>query len=347
MSSEVEMSQRCVSIRSKVNPGERCTCRAKSGSEWCGRHETSKQRFSVVAPAITDTVAHVVPSPPKDQKPLSPMRSDAEQNAGQRIFRTWRRWLARRCGPLLWTREESNNPYDFYSSDPVAEIPLRDFVSFVDGGKGYIMDAKSATSLLEHAAKQQEPAMNPFNRTPLPSVFLRRLVRHGVTGKWESLVAMTPATKFAMEVTDLFRTIEDLGYYTDPHWFLELGALQLQRLYIELADIWYHRAGLSQADKARIVPPPQRAFPMSVQGALIMQLKALKPLLLKTCAAIATAAAARADRQTGVMYVLGSLALVSPGAAVAYPWLVDMFSPGVCRIVGNQLMVMHTGVLAY
>ena len=292
-------------------------------------------------------MTHVAPSPPKEQKPVAQMRGEAEQAAGHRIFRAWRLWLSRRCGPLLWTREESNNPYDFYSSDPVEEIPLHDFVSFVDGGKGYIMDAKSATSLLEHATKQQEPAMNPFNRAPLPPAFLRRLTRHGFTGKWENLVALTPEAKFAMEVTDLFRTIEDLGYYTDPHWFLELGAVHLQRLYIELADIWYHRAGLSLADKNRIVPPPARAFPISVQGSLIMQLKALKPLLLKTCTAIATAAAARADRQTGVMYVLGSLALVSPGAAVAYPWLVDMFSPGVCRIVGTQLMVLHTGVLAY
>jgi hypothetical protein len=275
------------------------------------------------------------------------MRGEAEQAAGLRIFRAWRRWLARRCGPLLWDRTESNNPYDFYSSDPVDEIPLQDFVSFVDGGKGYIMDAKSATSLLEHATNHNEPALNPFNRAPLPALLLKRLKRHGVTGKWASLTAMTPETKFAMEVTDLFRTIEDLGYYTDPHWFLELGALQLQRLYIELADIWYHRAGLSQVEKNRIVPPPTRAFPISVQGSLIMQLKALKPLLLKTCTAIATAAVNRADRQTGVMYVLGSLALVSPGAATAYPWLVDMFSPGVCRIVGTQLMVMHAGVLVY
>jgi hypothetical protein len=244
-------------------------------------------------------------------------------------------------------REESNNPYDFYSSDPVEEIPVRDFVSFVDGGKGYIMDAKSATSLLEHAVSHNEPALNPFNRAPLPTLLLQRLKRHGVTGKWDNLVAMTPETKFAMEVTDLFRTIEDLGYYTDPHWFLELGALQLQRLYIELADIWNHRAGLSPADRNRIVPPPARAFPMSVQGALVMQLKALRPLLLRTCKGLVTASSARADQQLGVMYVLGSLALVSAGAATAYPWMVDMFSPGVCRIQGSQLVVLHPGVLGY
>ena len=345
------MNHQCVSIRSKARSGERCTCRAKPGSEWCGRHESSKQRFvaqqNQQQPA--DTVVHVAPSPPKKKAPVSPPRTDIviDAAAGTKILRVWRRWLARRCGPLLRAREESNNPDDFYSSDPVEEIPVRDFVSFVDGGKGYIMDAKSATSLLEHAASHNEPALNPFNRAPLPTLLLQRLKRHGVTGKWDNLVAMTPETKFAMEVTDLFRTIEDLGYYTDPHWFLELGALQLQRLYIELADIWNHRAGLSAADKARIVPPPARAFPMSVQGALVMQLKALRPLLLRTCKGLVTASPARADQQLGVMYVLGSLALVSVGAATAYPWMVEMFSPGVCRIQGSQLQVLHPGVLAY
>jgi hypothetical protein len=275
--------------------------------------------------------------------------------AALKIRRAWSRWLARRAGPLLWFRAESNNPYDFYSSDPVAEIPMRDFVSFVDGGKGYVMDIKSAASLVDHAKTNGEAPLNPFNRAALPVSFLRRLNRHVVKGKvatlWTGLTATGEVQVAGLAATDVFRVIEDLGYYTDPSWFMDLTRLQLQRLYIELADIWYHRATLSVTDRARIVPvtgsQQRRAFPLPVSTVLIMQQRALRPLLLETCKLLVSAAAARSDRQLGVMYVLGAMAMVSPGAAVAYPWLVDMFSPGATRIVGSQIVALHPSVLAY
>lgn len=270
----------------------------------------------------------------------------------------WCRWLARRAGPLLHFRKESNNPCDFFSADPVEEIPLRDFVSFVDAGKGYIMDIKSAVSLLEHAVKSGEVPVNPFNRAPLTATFKSRVTLHGKTAKWESLAAAIPAISAtggagaaapaeSLAITDTFRAMEDLGYYTDPEWFIDLSRLQLQRMYLELADIWYHRAGLSGADRNRIVPLPANPFSIPIATVLVMQQRALRPVLLKTCQLLVSSAAVRGDRQTGVMYVLGVLAMVSTGASAAYPWLVEMLSPGVSRIVGNTIQVLHPGVLVY
>lgn len=278
--------------------------------------------------------------------------------AAIKIRCAWARWLARRAGPLLWFREESNNPYDFYSSDPVAEIPMRDFVSFVDAGKGYVMDIKSAASLVDHAKANNEVPLNPFNRAVLPACFLRRLNRHAVKGAtplWTGLKATGEVQAAGLAATDVFRLIEDLGYYTDPSWFMDLSRLQLQRFYIELADIWYHRATLSSTDRNRIAPPTvpagggpaHSAFAIPVNTALIMQQRALRPLLLETCKLLVSTAAARSDRQLGVSYVLGALSLISPGAAVAYPWLAEAFAPGVTRIVGSQIAVLHPSVLAY
>jgi hypothetical protein len=268
--------------------------------------------------------------------------------AGQQILRAWRRWLARRAGPLLWFRAESNNPADFFSGDPVEELKLGDVISFVDGsGKGYIMDIKSAVSLMEHAVANKEPPLNPFNRAALPPLFLRRLTRHGVKGGWATMKAPTEEQQLSLACTDVFRAIEDLGYYTDPSWFMELDRLHIQRLYMELADIWFHRAGLTTMDQQRICPLPVHPFPMSVQGSLAASHKALRNLLLRTLRALVTAAPNRADRQTGVMYVLGSLSLVSPGCRIAYPWMYEMFAPGVARIVGSQLIVAHPAVLGY
>jgi len=260
------------------------------------------------------------------------------------------RWIAQRAGPLLWYRDLANNPFDFFSGDPIGEIAMRDLVSFVAEGKGYVMDIKSATSLLEHAAKNNEVATNPFNRNPLPPLFVRRVGRHCNKGKgkaksWITLQPLTELQKLTMATTDLFRAIEDLGYYTDPAWFMELSRIQLQRLYIELADIWFHRANLSYQDRQRI--GPSRPFAVPVSTSLLMQQKALRPLLLATCKGLVTGAAARSDRQLGVMFVLGALSLIAPGTASAYPWLVDQFSPGVVRIVGNDLQILHQSVLSY
>jgi len=232
----------------------------------------------------------------------------------------------------------------------VEEIPLRDFVSFVDADrKGYIMDIKSATSLLAHSKKAGETPTNPFNRAPLPASFLRRIALHGPRTKgWTALVPQTEAQALGLAATDVFRHFDDLGYYTDPAWFLELSRAQLQQLYIELADIWYHRATLSPADRTRIVPAPGRVLPMPVTTALVMTQKALQKVLLESCRLLVSASSAKSDRQLGVMYVLGALAIVSGRTAVAYPWLAEMFMPGITRILpSGQVNVLHPSVLAY
>jgi len=266
--------------------------------------------------------------------------------AAATIARCWSQWIARRAGPLLRFREESNNPADFFSSDPVTTISTGDFVSFVSGGKGYIMDIKSATALLDHATASKEPPLNPFNRAPLPALFLRRVARHKRPATWAPLIAMTETQRFALSVTDVFRGIEDLGYYTDPSWFIDLSQQQLQRLYIEIADIWNHRASLTHQDRMRIVPTG-RALGISVAAATLMKLKALRIQVLNTCKTLTSASPQKSDRQLGVMYVLGALSIVSAGAGVAYPWLVEMFSPGVTRIVGSELIILHPSVMTY
>jgi len=344
----VGMIGRCVAPRSKVSPGERCTHPARTGSEWCGLHIKAGARF-VTTPSVSVSVSTApVPAPAHISSRLAP------EVAAQRIRRVWDRWIARRAGPLLRFREESNNPYDFYSSDPVNEIPLRYFISYVDSDrKGYGMDSRSVGSLFAHATKAGagDPT-NPFNRASFPAHFLRRMTRHGETATQETLKALTPAQAFTLEVTDTFRHFEDLGYYTDPEWFLALNRIQLQQLYMELADIWYHRAMLTSSDRSRIVPV-ERALPVPVNTVLIMTHKALQHTAIKACRLLVSSAVARSDRQLGVMYVLGSLALVSSSAAFAYPWLVEMFSPGVTRLAVNPLsgeqsiQVSHAMVLGY
>lgn len=350
---------KCANIRSKNVPGERCTSRALPGGEWCGKHKTTQLRFVSLplplplpsAGAGIDVIQHTS-GPTTPVKLLrSPPRSDlTKEAAALKIRKAWARWIARRAGPLLRFRAESNNPFDFFSGDPIGEISIGDFVSYVDAGKGYVMDIKSATSLLDHATKSGETATNPFNRAVIPALFIRRVDRHRTkkpAATWAPLVPVGEAQATSLAATDAFRLIEDLGYYTDPGWFMDLSRVDLQRFYIELADIWNHRATLTPQDRLRIVPPAGRALSVPVSTAVIMQQKALRPLILKTCKTLVSTAAARSDKQLGVMYVLGALSLVSPGAGTAYPWLTDMFSPGVTRVHNGTLLVLHPSVMSY
>lgn len=327
----------CASIRGKDTPGERCSCKPQKGSEWCGRHKITKVRF--VAALNPATVVKKVLG--------AGMKPDALK-AVNTIRRSWLLYLHRRVGPLLHYRAESNNPYDFFSSDPIDEIPLKNFTSFVDSdGKGYIMDIQSATSLMTHAVSAKEIPLNPFNRAPLPALFIRRIKMHNGIG-WSNIKPLTEEQKLSLAVTDAFRLMEDQGYYTDPQWFIDLSRRDLQRLYLEIADIWMHRAALSATDQYRIVPLPAKPIKIATRAAIIMQLKALRPLLLETCKTLVSSASESSDRRLGVMYFLGALSCVSPGAASAYPWLVEMFSPGcVTRIVGGDLHVIHPSVLSY
>ncbi len=325
------MKLQCISIRAKGHPEDRCTYAALSGGEWCGRH--TKQAEHV---RFAEKIQHVISFAPSIEK----------QVATGKINRAWNRYIARRAGPLLRFREESNNPFDFFSSDPVNEIPIRDFISFVDGGKGYIMDIKSAISLIEHAVKEGGEPVNPFNRSLIPSLFYKRLKLHGPTTTWSNLQAISEEQKFSLATTDVFRLIEDLGYYTNPQWFLDMSQQRLQQLYIELADVWYHRAGLSNTDRERIVPGTT-PFSTPVPTILIMRQKALRPLLLELCKKLVSSAVAKSDKQLGVMYIIGSMALIGSGAIVAYPWLAEMFSPGATRIVGGRLQLIHPTVMAY
>lgn len=344
----------CASIRGKANPGERCNYPKLNDSEWCGRHgkQSNKIRWSPPEETIVQSQSQ---SQIKDTAPYTNTivstiehRIDVSSHA-LRIFGAWRRWLARRAGPALWFREESNNPFDFYSSDTIQEVPIGRFISFVDGGKAYCMDSKSAASLLQHAATNHEEALNPFNRAPLPAVFLRRLKRHGKIVSWEGLTAVSDVQQATLHTTDLFRLLEDLGNYTDPSWLLDLTRVQLQQLYIELADIWFHRAQLVQSDRSRIVPPTNttKLFRMPVPTVLVMTDRALRPLLMETCRLMISSAASNSDRQLGATYLLGALSLVSYPAAVAYPWLLEAFYPGVTRIQAGKLVIHHESVLMY
>jgi len=269
--------------------------------------------------------------PPKTEPPETepPKTEEAEEETEETsrqlilkactcIQRRWLRFLAKRCGPLLKLRDKSMNSVDFYTEDAIHEIPLQFFVSFVDASRGYSMDIRSAMSLITYAERVKEPALNPFTRAPLTPVFLRRITLVKKVPKF-----ITAPTSFSVKITDVFCAISDLGYYTNPAWFSDLNANSLKRLYAALVEIWVHRARLSQRDRARICSA--NPFKYNFRAIDAMNMHDLQRVVLDVCELFVTSAVERSDRQLGAIYVLGCLAMVSRGAALANPGLLDQF----------------------
>jgi hypothetical protein len=178
------------------------------------------------------------------------------------------------------------------------------------------MDVRSAVSLVTYAERVKEPALNPFTRAQLTPVFLRRIAM-------SKHVFVTAPTSFSVKITDVFCTISDLGYYTNPAWFSLLNEHALKRVYSALVELWFHRAGLSQQERARICPV--NPFKYQIRTVNAMNLHDLQRVVLDVCERFVTSAPERSDRQLGAIYVLGCLAIVSRGAALANPGLLDQF----------------------
>jgi hypothetical protein len=196
---------------------------------------------------------------------------------------------------------------------------------------------------------------NPYNRAVIPSKVIesvskvvRLLTAHNVSVTWAPLAPPTPEQQFRMKVVDVFRTIDELNYYSSPDWFLQLDLRAHRRFYTELHDIWVHRAGMTIQQKSAIVPGFQSRLFRSAPWVLRdLSLEVVAKLNLSTIRLFVGSAEDRNDKILGAMYVVTALTLVNPAAREAYPWLYEtvepvaaMPFPGPPPIVGGGFLTM-------
>lgn len=139
--------------------------------------------------------------------------------------------------------------------------------------------------------------------------------------------SMSEHDKFMLYVTDVFKKLHHLDYSVDRERLLELSAKELQKLYIEVNDIWIHRIGdISMEDRKRIV----RNGVIFAEIHEIKQLKcteADKDLLLrkilKNLNRLITEGLTVDDRKLGAIYFMIGLTIVSKKVAEAYPILTE------------------------
>jgi hypothetical protein len=138
---------------------------------------------------------------------------------------------------------------------------------------------------------------------------------------------LTPQQLFRQHVLRLFQTINALGHYSDPEWFVALTYEQHITFLRELIDIWNYRAELSPQARRTIYPPYGDPFPHYVLGWVTHQFYIyLSPeniitINLAVIERFINSAVSEADRCLGSNFILCALTLVSIPAREALPWL--------------------------
>ena len=321
-----------------------------------------------------------------------------------------RRKLNKLRGPALSNREICINETDFYSLDPIREIPNQQFFSYeeikVDHDNDkcsndeksnskklcyYGFDIASIYNLIlsdngvenEYALSRRlifNESNNPYNRNKIMPNVVRDILKiikldrilsrkrvlknkkmtknqmmnngvnnnnnyeydnnnyvaennnnNAIMGSSMNIAlpqdVLTPHQRFRQHVLQLFQTINALGHYSDPEWFVALTYEQHITFLRELIDIWNYRAELSPQARRTIYPPYGDPFPHYVLGWVTHQFYIyLSPeniinINLTVIERFITSALAEADRCLGSNFILCALTLVSIPAREALPWL--------------------------
>ena len=323
-----------------------------------------------------------------------------------------RRKLNKLRGPALSNREICVNETDFYSLDPIRDIPNQQFFSYeeikVDHDNDkcsndeksnskklcyYGFDIASIYNLIlsdngvenEYALSRRlifNESNNPYNRNKLPHNVVHDILKiikldrmltrkrilknkkmiknqmmnnqnnhvnnnnnyeydnnnymeednnNAIMGAGMNIAlpqdVLTPHQRFRQHVLRLFQTINALGHYSDPEWFVALTYEQHITFLRELIDIWNYRAELSPQARRTIYPPYGDPFPQYVLGWVTHQFYIyLSPeniinINLTVIERFINSAVSEADRCLGSNFILCALTLVSIPAREALPWL--------------------------
>ena len=296
-----------------------------------------------------------------------------------------RRKLAMLRGPALKNREICINDTDFYTLDPIRDIPDTQFFSYEEkcGVKMccYGFDMASIFNLIlndnlvDNIANLNrrlswttyKESSNPYNRSVIPPDITQNILKiikldsmlngkkkesgkkhknssndknrnnfvlNGDEGTNNGNIVielpqdvLTPQQRFRQNVLQLFQTINSLGHYSDPDWFMVLTYQQHITFLRELIDIWNYRAELSYSARVAIYPPNGNPFPQHVMGWLTHQfysyltMENIISINMTIIERLTITAVLESDRCLGANFVLCALTLVSVPAREALPWL--------------------------
>ena len=232
-------------------------------------------------------------------------------------------------GPGFKNKSVCTNETDFFTMDPLSELPNSQFYSFEDAdGFIYGFDLLSIYNLIYKCDGQIK---NPYNRLPISSenieklrslIRLSRVLKIPICTEIKNINDEISIKKsIELRALSLFQNIDALGNYSNATWFLNLDKPQLIKMMRELLDIWSYRAPLSIEMKRSICPPLGNPFSRFINFQSIENLDEVRKCNLEILEKFVNLGIDRDAKCLGAYYVLGALTLVSEEAATSLPWL--------------------------
>ena len=281
------------------------------------------------------------------------------------IQRTFRGSLVRRCfrlrGEGFRNREICVNENDFYSLEPISEIPFEYFFSFCCGKMWYGCNIVS----LIHLFETKGAVKNPYTREPftldtisvIKDVYSMICIVFGVpedapklkTEKAQPSIIFPTQTMGQIiipvqtietlivklrtiraktvpeRIRLLFIEIDGLGNYTSSQWFSSLEKREYIRLFRTLFDIWTHRGQLTRETKIMISILGDPFSEINRQRVYLHEasVDVIKEICLRVMENMVYSGVDDEYRKIGALHVLTALTGVSIGARTSMPWLYE------------------------
>lgn len=239
-------------------------------------------------------------------------------------------------GPAYLKRDLCTNDSDFYSLEPLSEIPFHQFFSLKDDD-GFIYGFEISSIHYLFKENNYFDVENPYNRKLMKNEEFMKICNIYRLSKILKIKVNLSIEKDMSEISlekslqlrslELFQYINRLGNYSSDEWFLSLSKIKLIRFLRELEDIWDYRASISSQNKIQICPPTGNPF----LGINILNLRfiddllKLKIIVLNIMENFIYSSRDETYQNLGAMYVLGALTIVNENAANALPWLYESF----------------------
>lgn len=329
---EKESRPRCISIKSKKHPDQRCPNTSRAGTEWCSNHSKSQIKF-VESCETNPSCSNAAPIRPKRIVVSKTVYNKAIKCLQKFWICFGRKMLWRQQGPATFLPELAHNDKDISTYDSVDSIPLCYRFSYIDSKQHlWLFDTRFLINLLQYGSDVK----NPFTQEPFDKKTLERLqVRAEQLKQMKKAIVyisedvLTPEQQWNQKVLDVFLKLTTLGYGVNIQWFEGLTLRGHQMFYSKLFELWNSRLGLTNEDRERIVPGCLdgrtslfRWHPTRIVGS-IFEIRWWRKQNIHLMRTFLTRSEDKEIQNTCALFLLTALANVHPRCGESFPWLVE------------------------
>jgi hypothetical protein len=258
-----------------------------------------------------------------------------------KIQKTFRGHMVLEWMKLKGTRENCVNDTDFYTLEPLNEIPYLYFIKYVDASHNvnYGFDIKSLCTL----ATKNKKFENPYNRENLKTTFGAKMVKvvkltnilfpandlmMDIANVYEASIPVETFSTFFQNldqltldqrITNLFIHIDSLGNYTNKEWLTQLSEDRRYYLVVKINQLWNK---ISSVVRQKICP---HISPFSTGFFGISPAHISIEMVVKMAEVFVYSGIDNEHKQLGAMYFLSGLTLVSMNARNQMPWLYENY----------------------